>query len=52
MCQIPLRKLLAICIVCFGAGILLSFLLPGYILALLEAMAIIASGLLLLDKYR
>lgn len=50
MCQFTLRKLLGISAVCFGAGILLSFLLPGYFLAFLEAAVVIAAGLLLLGK--
>lgn len=51
MCQIKLRKLLGITAVCFGAGILLSFLLPGYILAFLEALVVIVAGVLLLGKH-
>ena len=51
MCQIKLRRLLGISAVCFGAGILLSFLLPGYILAFLEAVVVIAAGVLLLRKH-
>ncbi len=52
MCQINLRKLLGISAVCFGAGILLSFLLPGYFLAFLEAAVVVAAGLLLLGRHR
>lgn len=44
------RKLVGFCTVSFGAGILLSFLLPGYFLAFIEAIAVIASGILLLGK--
>lgn len=51
MCQIHLRKLLGISAVCFGAGILLSFLLPGYFLAFIEAVVVIVAGLLLLGKH-
>lgn len=51
MCQIKIRKLLGISAVCFGAGILLSFILPGYFLAFLEAAVLIAAGLLLLGKH-
>ena len=42
------RQLIGVCTVCFGAGILLSFLLPGYFLAFIEAAAVVASGILLL----
>ena len=51
MCQISPRKLLGISAVCFGAGILLSFILPGYFLAFIEAAVLIASGILLLGKH-
>ena len=50
MCQVNLRKLFGIAAVCFGAGILISFLLPGYILAFLEAVAVIAAGVFLLKR--
>ena len=50
MCRINLRKLVGISSVCFGAGILISFLLPGYFLAFLEAVVVIAAGVLLLGK--
>ena len=52
MCQVHLRKMLGISVICFGAGILLSFLLPGYILAFLEAAVVVASGVLLLGRRR
>ena len=52
MCQIGIGKLVGISAVCFGGGILLSFLLPGYFLAFLEAAALITAGLLLLKKKR
>lgn len=51
MCQIHLRKAIGISAVCFGAGIFLSFLLPGYVLAFLEAAALIGAGILLLKKH-
>ena len=50
MCCDNKRKLIGICTVSFGAGILLSFLLPGYFLAFIEAVAVIVSGILLLGK--
>ncbi len=52
MCRADLRKLVGSCAVCFGAGILLSFLLPGYILAFIEAVAVVLAGVLLLGKHR
>lgn len=51
MCHIRLRKLLGISAVCFGAGIFLSFILPGYFLAFIEAAILIAAGILLLGKH-
>lgn len=50
MCQVNLRKMIGIAIVCFGAGIFVSFLLPGCFLAFLEAIAVIIAGILLLGK--
>ena len=37
--------------VCFGGGIFLSFILPAYFLAFVEAAVLIAAGVLLLGKY-
>jgi len=51
MCQLRLRKLIGISAVCFGAGILLSFLLPGFFLAFIEAAVLIVAGILLLGKH-
>lgn len=50
MYRITMRRLVAISVICFGAGILLSFLLPGYFLAFIEAAVIVAAGILLLWK--
>ena len=50
MCRAKLRIFIGSCAICFGAGILLSFLLPGYFLAFIEAAVVIAAGLLLLGK--
>ena len=51
MCQMRTGRVIGMAIVCFGAGILLSFLLPGYILAFLEALAVIAAGILLFGRF-
>lgn len=51
MCRISIRKVLGIGAVCFGAGVLVSFLLPGYLIAFVEAAAVVAAGLLLLGKH-
>ncbi len=50
MCQINLRRLVGISTVCFGAGILVSFLLPGYFLAFIEAGVVVVAGILLLRR--
>jgi hypothetical protein len=42
---------LGLCAVCFGMGILLSCILPGYILAFIEAAVLVAAGILLLGKH-
>jgi hypothetical protein len=44
------RRLIGIAVVCFGAGVFLSFLLPGRFLAFIEAAAVICAGILLLRK--
>ena len=51
MCRISLRKAFGIAAVCFGIGVLVSFMLPGYLIAFVEAAAVIAAGLLLLGKH-
>ena len=51
MCCDSKRKLIGLCTVCFGAGILLSFLLPGYFLAFIEALTVVSAGILLLGKH-
>ena len=43
-----LRTLVGGGAVCFGAGILLSCLLPGFLLAFIEAAVLITAGILLL----
>ena len=50
MCPINSRRLIGLCTVCFGAGILVSFLLPGYFLAFLEAGVVVLAGILLLCR--
>lgn len=52
MYQVHLRKVIGLSVICFGVGIALSFLLPGYILAFLEALVVIVSGVLLLGRRR
>ena len=48
MCQIHLRRSVGLSLVCFGGGILLSFLLPWCALAWLEAVLVTLFGLLLI----
>jgi len=52
MCKVKLTETVGICALCFGAGIILSLLLPPYILIFLEAIALAAAGILLLGKRR
>ena len=52
MCQIKLRRVIGLGAVCFGAGIFLSFILPSFILAFIEAAVLIAAGILLIEKGR
>ena len=48
MCKCKRKKLIGLCSACFGLGILLSYFLPGFILAFLEAIALVIAGLMLL----
>lgn len=52
MCRIHLRRIIGIPMICFGVGILCSLLLPGCVLALIEALVVIVFGLLLLNGHR
>lgn len=45
-CRQGLYKALGLTVLSFGCGILLAFFLPTYFLAALEAIVIIAAGLL------
>ena len=45
------RRLAALMLICFGAGICLSFLLPVYFLVFTEAVLIITAGILLLGNH-
>ena len=50
MYRMKLRIVIGLCAVCFGAGIFLSFVLPYFILAFIEAAVLVAAGILLLKK--
>lgn len=50
--QFTLRRLVGGAAVCFGAGILLSCLLPGFLLAFIEAAVLVTAGILLLGGKR
>ena len=52
MCKVKLNAMVGICALCFGAGVILSLLLPPYILIFLEAIALAVAGILLLGKRR
>ncbi len=47
MCSTAIRRVIGIGALCFGAGVLVSFLLPGIIIAFVEAAVIIVAGLML-----
>lgn len=47
-----LREIIGGAAICFGAGILLSCLLPGFLLAFLEAALLVTAGFLLLPCKR
>lgn len=50
--SLTFRRLLGGAALCFGAGILLSCLLPGFVLAFIEAAVLVAAGFLLLGVGR
>ncbi len=47
MCSRIVRRVIGIGALCFGAGVLLAFLLPGLIIAFIEAAVILLAGLML-----
>ena len=49
MCMRNVRRIIGIGALCFGAGVLLSFLLPGFIIAFIEAAAILLAGFMLIQ---
>ena len=49
---VTLRRMVGGAAVCFGAGILFSCLFPGFLLAFIEAVVLIAAGILLLGGRR
>ena len=51
MCRISLCKVFGVATLSFGLGVLAAFMLPGYLIAFVEAAAIIAAGVLLLKKH-
>ncbi len=44
---VNMRHMIGIAAVCFAAGVFFSFILPGRILAFIEAAALLAAGILL-----
>ena len=52
MRRMDLRRVAGLTAAAFGAGILLSFLLHGYLLALIEAVVVVTAGILLFGKGR
>ena len=52
MCRISLSGVFGIAAASFGAGVLVAFLLPGYLVAFVEAAAVVAAGVLLLKKHK
>ncbi|MBO5270957.1 MAG: hypothetical protein J6B77_09230 [Clostridia bacterium] len=50
--SLTLRRIIGGAAVCFGAGILMSCLLPGFLLAFIEAAVLVTAGILLLGGKR
>ena len=51
MCRISLCRAFGIATVGFGLGVLVAFMLPGYLIAFVEAAAVVTAGVLLLKKH-
>lgn len=49
MCRYRTKKLVGLLAATFGLGILLSYFLPGFLLAFLEAAALVVAGISLLS---
>ena len=47
MHSISIRRLIGGGAICFGAGLLFSCLLPGFLLAFIEAAVLVTAGILL-----
>jgi len=46
--SISVRRIIGGAAICFGAGILLSCLLPGFLLAFIEAAVLVTAGVMLI----
>jgi len=47
MCTKVLRRAVGIGALCFGAGVLIAYLLPGLVIAFIEAAVILLAGFML-----
>lgn len=48
MCKCKIKKIVGLCSLTFGLGILMSYFLPGFLLAFLESVALVVAGIILL----
>ena len=50
MCANEAKTVIGVGALCFGAGILAAYILPGFVIAFLESAVLLTSGVLLIRK--
>ncbi len=50
MCVKDAKVLIGVGALCFGAGILAAYVLPGFVIAVLESAVLLTAGILLIRK--
>ena len=50
MCANEVKTVIGVGALCFGAGILAAYILPGFVIAFLESAVLLTAGVLLVRK--
>ena len=50
MCAKRAKTVIGVAALCFSAGVLAAYILPGFIIAFIEGAALIVAGILLIKK--
>lgn len=50
MCAKNTKTLIGTAALCFGAGVLAAYILPGFIIAFLESAVLLTAGILLIKR--